>query len=106
MSFWLLTAVTTVRLVVCGPVWFWCWWKRPKRMVLWMSLVFAYFVLSDHFDGAWARTHGLTSELGYWLDHAADFVFYGIVVLTIVKGTREPGPGRRRGRRPAPGAPP
>lgn len=69
-----------------------------------MSLAFAWFVLSDHFDGYWARTHGLVSELGFWLDHLGDVAFYGAVVLSIVKGTREPQQVHRR--RTGPGAAP
>jgi phosphatidylglycerophosphate synthase len=101
MSYWLLNAITATRLLVCAPVWLWCWWRRPRRMVLWMALAFAWFLLSDHFDGQWARANGgaLQSELGYWLDHLGDFAFYGVVVLTLVKGSREAGVERRRGPR-------
>lgn len=109
MTYWLLNALTATRLLVCAPVWFWCWWKRPRRMVLWMSLAFAWFLLSDHFDGYWARRYGLTSELGFWLDHVGDVAFYGAVVLSLVKGTREPEAARRRrpsGRDDAPPSPP
>jgi phosphatidylglycerophosphate synthase len=99
MTYWLLNAITATQLFVCAPVWLWCWWKRPRRMVVWMALAFGWFLLSDHFDGQWARAYGLESELGYWLDHIGDFVFYGAVVLTIVKGSREAGAPRRRGPR-------
>lgn len=106
MTYWLLNALTATRLLVCAPVWFWCWWKRPRFMVAWMSLAFAWFLLSDHFDGYWARTYGLVSELGFWLDHLGDVAFYGAVVLSIVKGTREPERVRRRRAGPAAAPPP
>jgi len=94
MTYLLLNLFTASRLVFCAPIWLWCWWKRPRGMLLWMCLDFFYFLVTDHLDGAWAREYGLTSELGYWLDHSADFLFYGAVVLTILKGSREP-PARR-----------
>jgi phosphatidylglycerophosphate synthase len=96
---WLtLNLITASRLLVCPAVWLWCWWKRPKWMVLWMLLVAAWFLLTDHFDGHWARRYGLVSEVGYWIDHVGDFIFYGAVVLTLVMGSREPPLTRRRGR--------
>src|SRR5262245_48763363 len=118
MNFWLLNAITATRLVVCAPAWLWCWWRRPRAMVLWMSLVAAWFLATDHLDGGWARatrtgpppesvrpflehvddlaqTYTLESRLGFWLDHGADFFFYGAVVLSLIKGSREPGLRRR-----------
>ena len=96
MSYWQLQVFTASRLVLCPTIWFWCWRKRPRGMVAWMSLAFAYFLLTDHFDGQIARNQGLESELGYWLDHVGDLLFYGVVVLSIVKGSREPALARRR----------
>ena len=93
--FW-LNALTASRTLVCVPVWLWCWWKRPRWMVLWMVLDGAWFIGTDWFDGIWAKSRGLTSELGFWLDHGADFFFYGAVVLTLIKGSREPVQKRRR----------
>ncbi len=75
-------------------------------MVAWMSLAFAYFLLTDHFDGQIARNQGLESELGFWLDHVGDLLFYGVVVLSIVKGSREPALARRRRGAIPPPAPP
>ncbi len=101
MTFFWLNAITASRLVFCGPIWLWCWWKRPTWMVLWMTLDFAYFLVTDHLDGQWARRYGLVSELGFWLDHLGDFVFYGCVVLTLFLGSREPAarkPGAMRER--------
>lgn len=95
MSYLALNLITASRLLLCPSIWFWCWWNRPKRMVLWMTLAFAYFLVTDHFDGQWARAYGLTSELGYWLDHVGDFLFYGIMAVTIMKGPREPEVRRR-----------
>jgi phosphatidylglycerophosphate synthase len=107
LTYWWLQALTATRLLVCAPVWFWCWWKRPRRMVLWMSLAFTWFLFTDHFDGQWARGYGLTSELGFWLDHLGDFAFYGVVVLSIVLGSRErDGPRRRRPTAPPSPPPP
>jgi phosphatidylglycerophosphate synthase len=133
MNFWLLNAVTATRLLVCAPVWFWCWWRRPKGMVLWMLLALVAFVATDHLDGVWAKTerrgtpppsvepflehvdaaagtYTLESRVGFWLDHSADFVFYGVVVLSLIKGTREPAARRRsltkRTTEPAAGATP
>jgi len=72
-----------------------------------MSLAFAWFLLTDHYDGSWARRYGLVSELGFWLDHLGDVAFYGAVVLSLVKGTREPPLARRRrGAGPAAAPPP
>ena len=90
MTYFWLNVVTASRIVVCFPVWMWCWWKRPRLMVAWMSLDFAYFFVTDHLDGQWAREYGLVSDLGYWLDHGGDFLFYGAVVLSIIAGSREP----------------
>ena len=95
--FW-LNALTASRTVVCVPLWLWCWWKRPRGMVLWMTLCGAWFIASDWYDGIWAKGSGLTSELGFWLDHGADFLFYGAVVLTLIKGSREPERKPRRKR--------
>lgn len=108
MTYLELNLVTASRSVLCPIVWFWCWWKRPRRMVAWMTLALAYFVFTDHFDGQWAREYGLVSELGYWLDHGGDFLFYGVVVLTLIKGPREGATWGRRSRRarPAPGPTP
>jgi phosphatidylglycerophosphate synthase len=99
--FW-LNVVTASRLLLCGPIWLWCWWKRPRGMALWMTLAVAWFLVTDHLDGIWARENGLVSELGYWLDHVGDFVFYGSVVLTLVFGTREAAAGHRRKRSATP----
>jgi len=96
MTFLLLNLITASRLVFCAPIWLWCWWKRPRGMTLWMCLDFLYFLVTDHLDGAWAREYGLVSELGYWLDHLGDFVFYGSMVLTILKGSREPEARRKK----------
>jgi phosphatidylglycerophosphate synthase len=96
VSYLTLTLITASRLVVCAPLWLWCWWKRPRWMVLWMSLVAAWFLVTDHLDGQWALRYGLVSELGYWLDHVGDFVFYGAVVLTTIRGSRERSLRRRR----------
>src|SRR5436190_24322660 len=93
--FW-LNVLTASRTIVCVPVWLWCWWKRPRLMVLWMVLDGAWFIASDWYDGIWAKSRGLTSELGFWLDHGADFLFYGAVVLTLIKGSREPEQKRKR----------
>jgi hypothetical protein len=95
LDFWLLNAVTATRLFICAPVWFWCWWKRPRRMVLWMALVVVWFVGTDFLDGNWARDRGLTSDLGFWLDHLADFAFFGVIVISLIKGSREPALARR-----------
>ena len=105
MTYWQLQLFTASRLLLCPTLWLWCWWKRPRRMVLWMALAFVYFFFTDHFDGQIARNQGLESELGYWLDHAGDLLFYGVVVLTIVKGSREPGLARRRRGAPPPVGP-
>lgn len=107
MEYLLLNALTATRLLVCAPVWAWCWWRRPRRMVLWMTLAFTWFLFTDHFDGVWARTAHLDSELGFWLDHLGDVAFYGAVVVSVVRGSREPGlTRRRRGPRGAPPPPP
>lgn len=106
MTYLELNLITASRSVLCPAIWFWCWWRRPRRMVLWMTLAFAYFLVTDHFDGQWARAYGLVSELGYWLDHAGDFAFYGIVAVTIMKGPREPAVRRPRKSRPTMPAPP
>ncbi len=108
MTYWQLQVFTASRLLLCPSLWLWCWWKRPRRMAVWMALAFVYFFFTDHFDGQIARNQGLESELGYWLDHAADFLFYGVIVFTIVKGSREPALLRRRRRSPpavGPGSP-
>src|SRR5207245_2449546 len=91
MNFWLLNAITASRLFGCAPLWFWCWWRRPRRMVLWMVLIAAWYLVTDHYDGQWARevregeppaavrpflehvddlaqTYTLESRLGFWLD--------------------------------------
>ena len=73
-------------------------------MVLWMVLVFAGFLATDHYDGQWARNYGLESGLGYWLDHVGDVLFYGVVVLSIIRGSTEP-EARRRGTKGGAGAP-
>jgi hypothetical protein len=96
LTFLLLNLITASRSVLCPVVWFWCWRKRPRRMVLWMVLAFAYFLVTDHYDGQWAREYGLESRLGYWLDHLGDFLFYGVVVLSIIRGSTEPPLARRR----------
>ena len=98
MTFLLLNLITVSRSVGCPIVWFWCWRRRPKRMVLWMVLAFAYFLVTDHYDGQWAREYGLASELGFWLDHLGDFCFYGVVVMSIILGPREASLERRRTR--------
>lgn len=97
MSYWLLQAFTAARLFVLAPLWLWCWWRRPRGMVAWMALAAVGFLLSDHFDGQWARRYGLESRLGFWLDHLGDVAFYGAIVFTTIRGSREPGPRRRRG---------
>jgi phosphatidylglycerophosphate synthase len=107
MSYWLLNAITATRLVVCVPVWLWCWWKRPRGMVLWMLLDLVWFVGTDFLDGNWARENHLDSELGFWLDHSADFLFFGAMALTVLKGSREPAARRpdatrARGKTPTP----
>ena len=100
-----LNLITASRSLLCPVIWFGCWWRRPRRMVLWMTLAFAYFLVTDHFDGQWARAYGLVSEFGYWLDHIGDFAFYGVVALTIMKGPREPEVRRRAKVRPTPSGP-
>jgi phosphatidylglycerophosphate synthase len=97
--FW-LNALTASR-TLCGLLWLWCWWKRPKWMVAYMAAAAAWFIGTDWYDGMWARNRGLVSELGYWLDHGADFLFYGALVLAIIRGSREP-EMRRRPKRIAP----
>lgn len=99
MSYGLLTALTLTRLLVCVPVWVWCYWRRPRRMVLWMTLAALGFLASDHLDGRLARQHGLASVLGAWLDHGTDAVFYGLVLFTLVRGPREAPLRPRRARR-------
>ncbi len=105
MTFLLLNLITASRSVFCPIVWFWCWRRRPRRMVAWMVLAFAWFLVTDHYDGQWAREYGLESRLGYWLDHLGDFFFYGVVVLSIIAGPREPPLRRRRGKGVASAAP-
>jgi phosphatidylglycerophosphate synthase len=104
--FW-LNAITASRLL-CGPLWAWLWRKPVRGRPLWMFLVAAWFLLTDHFDGHWARDLGLASRLGEWLDHGADFVFYSCVVLSLVFGSGDgpETPRRRRAARPAPTPPP
>ena len=81
-------------------------------MVLWMSLDLVGFVTTDVLDGVWARSYGLVSTLGYWLDHSADFLFYGSLFVTMWLGTREAASKRRHRRtvaippRPPPPLPP
>ncbi len=96
MTYLELNLITASRTLLCPAIWVWCWWKRPKLMVLWMTLAFAYFLVTDHYDGQWARANELSSEFGYWLDHVGDFVFYGLMAVTIMKGPREPEVRRRR----------
>ena len=103
MTYFWLNTITASRIVVCVPVWLWCWWKRPRGMVAWMTLDFAYFLLTDHYDGQWAREYGLVSELGFWLDHSGDLLFYGALVLSIIAGSREPA-AKKLARRRAPRA--
>src|SRR5262245_7237315 len=91
VNYWTLNLITASRLFLCAPLWLWCWWKRPRWMVLWMSLLAAWFLVTDHLDGIWAVRYGLVSNLGYWLDHLGDFAFYGAVVWTTIRGSREPG---------------
>ncbi len=98
MTFFWLNAITAARLLVCVPVWWWCWLKRPRAMVLWMTLAGAAFLVTDLMDGYWARTHGLESTLGFWLDHSADVLFYGSLFVTMWLGTREAGARRRHKR--------
>lgn len=102
MTFLELNLLTASRSVLCPIVWFACWWKRPRGMVLWMVLDFAYFLVTDKLDGEWASAYGLRSRLGFWLDHLGDFAFYGVVVLSFIMGSREPDRARRR-RTNAPG---
>ena len=107
MTFFWLNFITASRIFVCFPLWLWCWWKRPRGMVAWMTLDFAYFLITDHYDGQWAREYGLVSELGFWLDHSGDLLFYGAVVLSIIVGSREPAakkPSGQRAREAAAGA--
>lgn len=106
MSYGLLTALTLTRPLVCVPLWAWCYWRRPRRMVLWMTLAALGFLASDHLDGVLARQHGLISPLGAWLDHGTDAVFYGLVLFTLVRGPREASLLPRRARRRAPAPPP
>jgi phosphatidylglycerophosphate synthase len=95
--FW-LTAITASRLL-CGPLWAWLW-RKPRRLrPLFMFLIAAWFLLTDHFDGHWARDNGLTSKLGAYLDHGADFVFYSCVVFSLIFGSGDAPPALRR-RRP------
>ena len=92
--FW-LTVITASRLAVCVPVWLWCWWKRPKGMVVWMALAVAWYVYSDMNDGNWARENGLVTDGGYWLDHSSDVLFWGSVFFTTYRGSREAAAKRR-----------
>jgi hypothetical protein len=82
MTFELLTAVTAARLVVCPAFWLWCWLRRPPFRHVGYGLDLFVFLLTDHLDGVWAREYGLTSRLGYWLDHVGDFLFYFVVIVT------------------------
>jgi phosphatidylglycerophosphate synthase len=105
-AFW-LTAFTGSRLFVCVPVWLWCWWRRPRGMVVWMTLAALAFVATDFTDGRIARAHGLDTRAGFWLDHLADL--FGILAMaaTIVLGPREERARGARGRAPRrPPAPP
>lgn len=99
MTYLWLNVVTGSRLL-CGPVWLWCWWKRPRGMVLWMVLDFAWFVASDWWDGTYAREHRLDSDLGAVLDHGADVLFYGAIVCMLLFGSREADAERRKRRSP------
>jgi phosphatidylglycerophosphate synthase len=94
--FW-LTAITASRLL-CGPLWAVLWWKPRRLRALWMVLIAAWFLLTDHFDGHWARDGGLESTLGKWLDHGSDVVFYSCVVFSLVFGSGDAPPLVRRGR--------
>lgn len=53
----------------------------------WMFCIF--YILSywfDCIDGNYARTYGLTSKLGDWLDHMTDiFGFLGILIIVVLK---------------------
>jgi hypothetical protein len=95
--FW-LTTITASRLL-CGPLWAWLWWRPVRGRAFSMFLIAAWFLLTDHFDGHWARDNGLESTLGKWLDHGSDVVFYSCVVFSLIFGSGDAPPAVNRGRR-------
>ncbi|WP_166985116.1 CDP-diacylglycerol--glycerol-3-phosphate 3-phosphatidyltransferase [Canibacter zhoujuaniae] len=56
----------------------------PERW--WGAILFIIFMASDAFDGYWARSRGLVTDLGKLLDPIADKVLTGgaLVVLSIL----------------------
>jgi phosphatidylglycerophosphate synthase len=106
-----LTVLTASRLVLCPALWLWCWWKRPRGMVVWMLLAIGGFLYTDFNDGTWARAYGLVTPWGYWLDHVGDVLMAAAVFFTMYRGSREAAARRRKRtvtppRPPAPQAPP
>jgi phosphatidylglycerophosphate synthase len=91
-----LTAMTASRLLVCVPVFVWCWRRRPRGMVAWMTLATLAFVATDFHDGRIAREHGLESRLGHWLDRAGDVAGTLAMAAAVILGPR----GETTGRRP------
>jgi phosphatidylglycerophosphate synthase len=69
-------------------------------MVLWMTLAVLAFVATDFTDGNLARSHGLDTRFGFWLDHGADFVGAIVMAATIVLGPAGESRARRPRRRP------
>lgn len=96
MSYGWLTALTASRLLVCVPLWIWCWRARPRGMVWIMTASALAFVATDFVDGGIARRNGLESRLGNVLDRAADVAGALAMVATLILGPREAAARRRR----------
>ncbi|MBM4016637.1 MAG: CDP-alcohol phosphatidyltransferase family protein [Planctomycetes bacterium] len=91
---WVLTAVTASRWL-CTPLWWWLWRKEGAWIIAARVAILAWFGITDATDGRLARTHGLATGWGGWLDHLGDWLFAGSVILLAMAETRAA--VRRRG---------
>jgi phosphatidylglycerophosphate synthase len=90
---WVLTAVTASRWL-CTPLWWWLWRKEGAWIIAARVAILAWFGITDATDGRFARTHGLVTPFGGWLDHLGDWLFAGSVLLLAIADSG--GGGRRR----------
>jgi phosphatidylglycerophosphate synthase len=100
--FW-LTIVTSSRLILCPPLWWWLWRRHGAWVLAARCALIAWFGLTDYCDGDYARAHGLETPWGGWVDHLADWAF-GLTVLGLA--IRDSSfPKKRPARRPPSGPP-
>lgn len=92
-----LTAVTASRWL-CTPLWWWLWRKEGALIIAARVAILAWFGITDATDGRLARSHGLVTGWGGWLDHLGDWLFAGSVLLLAMSDSKFSPRARRRAR--------